>query len=113
MNENSDQYLDEICKLIILRIASLRKIHSSYEFERYFLYIGSIASASRLIDDLEEDKLVLHEGIFDKDPSFYKNTITTEKGLEFLNEKLKNISFSTKEFTERRIDFLKKIFALD
>lgn len=113
MKENYNQHLDEISKLIILRMASLRKIESSYQFERMFLHIGSIASPTRLLDELAQDKLILHEGIFDKDPSFYKNILTTKKGLDYLNEKLKNTSFSTKELTGQRMDILKKIFGKD
>lgn len=48
-----------------------------------------------------------------KIPLFYKNILTTKKGLDYLNEKLKNTSFSTKELTGQRMDILKKIFGKD
>ncbi|TWP28390.1 hypothetical protein ETU08_09100 [Apibacter muscae] len=110
--EYNYQYMDKISKLIILRMASLKTIESSYQFNKIFMHIGSIASATRLLDELEQEKLISHEGIYDKDPSFYKKIKITEEGENYLQENLKNISFSNTEFNEHRIDLLNKIFGL-
>lgn len=103
-----DEGLDELDKLIILKMAAEQKIASSYQFGMVYRRIGSIASPVRLLDELERDGLVRHEGVFEGgDPSFYRNVVTTAEGVEFLNRAVEHVSVSTEGLTEQGIAVLK------
>lgn len=112
MNIIKDKQIKEICKLIILRLSYKQPMSSSFGYRNIFLNsLGLIVNESFLVEELEHEKMVTHEGIFENS-NFYKNISTTEKGKKYFLENINKISIPTDDLS-LKIDKIKMYLGID
>lgn len=111
--DTKETIIENICSLMILKIASINVVGTSFMFRNIFLnMLGIIEDESFLIKKMEEEELLLHAGLFENS-NFYKFISTTEKGIKYFNEKIKSLEIPKEEFSKERQILLRKYLGLD
>ncbi len=104
--------INNILKLLILKLSSEKEISTSYYFDKVFLKLGIITQIGDLIDQLENNGLLTHKGLFVNEDSIYKSVSTTERGIKYFDEEIKKIKIPEVEFSQERQILLKKYLGL-
>lgn len=104
--------MEKILKLIILNQCLNKELSTSYYIDRICLKLGLIVQVGNLIEELNDDGYLTHQGLFQNEDSIYKSIRITDKGKFFYNKELKNTEFLIKEFPIEKEELVKKYLGL-